>query len=44
MEEILDQQVIKRHKEKQDNSTGTIVHVSIANYACREKAKTFILN
>lgn len=44
MEEILDQQVIKEHKEKQDNSTRTIVRVSIANYACGEKAKTFFLN
>lgn len=44
MEETVDQQVIKGHKEKQDNSTRTIVHESIANYACREKGKTFILN
>lgn len=43
-EEILDQQVIKGHKEKMYKSTGTIVCLSIANHACREKAKTFIPN
>lgn len=44
MDETLDRQVIKGHKEKQDNNTRTIAHVSTANYAFREKAKTFILN
>lgn len=44
MEEILDQQVIKGHKENQDNSTRIIVHVSISNCTCREKAKIFILS
>lgn len=43
-EEILDQQVIKGHKDNRDNNARTIVHVSISNCTYREKAKIFIPN